>query len=303
MLEVYKKVFVTGGSGFVGRNLKKYKPSWHYMSSVDCDLTDYRKVEKYFSTHHPDAIVHLAGRVGGIKENSENQADFYHKNVLINANVLRAAHVCKIDRVLSSLSTCAFPNKVEKYPFTEDDIYLGPPAPTNFSYGMAKRMLHVGSVSYRKQYDRNFSTFCPSNVYGPGDYFGEESSHFVASLINKIHNTKKHGIIELWGTGKPLRQQLYVTDLCRLIPILLSEHNSEVPLIVAPDENLSIFQMADISRKQLNKQVEFVFNGNLEGQFRKDGSNASLKDLVCNMRFTKFSEGIEKTYQWFLENK
>ena len=300
---MYEKVCVTGGSGFVGKNLKIQKPSWTFLSSTDCDLIDYQQVVDFFLKERPDAIIHLAGRVGGIKENKDNQADFYYKNCAININVLQAAHHCGINRVLSSLSTCAFPNKVEHYPFSEEHFYSGPPAITNFSYGMAKRMLQVGSVAYRNQYNRNFSTFCPSNIYGPHDHFGEQSSHFVASLINKVHNAKDGDTIELWGTGAPLRQQLYVPDLCRLIPRLLVEHNGALPLIVAPSENLSIKEMTQALSSQVNKEVNFIFNGKLDGQFRKDGDNTSLKDIIPDVDFTKFAAGVRKTYLWFKENR
>jgi len=300
---MYKNVYVTGGTGFVGKNLKTHRPSWNFLSSKDCDLTDYNQVVDFLHNKQPDAIVHLAGRVGGIKENNDNQADFYYKNCAINTNILQAAHQCGINRVLSSVSTCAFPNKVKNYPFSESDFYSGPPAPTNFSYGMTKRMLHVGSVAYRKQYGRNFSTFCPSNVYGPHDHFGKKSSHFVASLINKVYNAKSGDTIELWGTGNPLRQQLYVSDLCDLIPILLERHNDEIPLIVAPSENLSIYEMSQILKKQVNKNLNFVFNGNLDGQYRKDGSNTCLRELVPSVDFTSFHDGVRETYEWFLENK
>tara|TARA_R100000951_G_scaffold82681_2_gene70345 strand:- start:424 stop:1368 length:945 start_codon:yes stop_codon:yes gene_type:complete len=299
----YKKVCVTGGSGFVGRNLRKVMPEWTYMSSQDCDLTDHKQVEEYFKKEKPSAIIHLAGRVGGIKENNENQADFYLENTLINTNVLNAAHNCNIDRILSSLSTCAFPNQVDKYPFEEKDFFKGPPAETNFSYGFTKRMLHVASMSYRKQYGRNYSTFCPSNLYGPEDHFGKESSHFIASLIHKVSNAINGQKIELWGTGAPLRQQLYVQDLCVLIPMLLKTHNTDLPLIVAPNENLSILDMANILNSQVDKEIFFYFNGNLDGQFRKDGLNHALVDLLGCFKFTKFEDGVRQTYKWYLENK
>ena len=124
---------------------------------------------------------------------------------------------------------------------------------------MTKRMLQVASVAYRKQHGRNFSTFCPSNLYGPGDHFGKESSHFVASLIHKVSVAEEGEEMELWGTGKPLRQQLYVEDLCKLIPVLLESHNTELPLIVAPDENLSIKEMANSLNHELGKKIIFKF--------------------------------------------
>jgi len=168
---------------------------------------------------------------------------------------------------------------------------------------MTKRMLQVGSISYRKQYGRNYSTFCPSNIYGPGDHFDSESSHFVASLISKVANAKNGDTLSFWGTGKPMRQQLYVDDLCNIIPMLLERHNTECPLIVAPDENLTIKQMVDTMVKYSGKDIKVIFNGKLDGQFRKDGSNEKFKDILPNYRFTNFYDGIINTYEWYLENK
>ena len=179
-------VLVTGGSGFVGERLKKYKPEWQYVSSAEYDLTSLQECNRMFKELQPTSVVHLAARVGGIKDNAHNAGAFYYQNVMINTNLIHSAYSNGIKRVLSSLSTCAFPERTKIYPFEEENLFDGPPAPTNFSYGMAKRMLHVQSCAYRKQYKVNYSTFCPSNLYGPGDHFGNESSHFVASLVHKV---------------------------------------------------------------------------------------------------------------------
>lgn len=297
------KVLVTGGSGFLGTRLSISKPDWIYVSSRDCDLTDQKATKELLNDLKPSAILHLAARVGGIKDNAENQADFYYLNTMINVNILNEAHSANINRVLSALSTCAFPDKVSNYPFTESNFFSGPPAKTNFSYGMTKRMLHVASMSYRKQYNRDYSTFCPSNIYGPGDHFDTEKSHFVPALLSKLYLAEDGQQIELWGTGKPLRQQLYVDDLVRIIPMLLEKHNTEIPLIVAPNENLSINQMTEIACDILKKNITISYNGKLDGQYRKDGSNDKLLKLIGNFEFTSFQDGISKTYNWLSENK
>ena len=300
---MYERVLVTGGSGFVGRRLQKVQPQWDYISSKEYDLTSKEACQQMFEDKKPDAVVHLASKVGGIKENSLKQAEFYYVNTSINTNVLDAAKQFKVNRVLSLLSTCAFPNVLEAYPFTEDDLFRGPPAPTNFSYGFTKRMLQVQSISYRKQYGLNYSTFCPSNVYGPEDNFDLNSSHFVAALARKLSTASAGQEVEFWGTGAPLRQQLYVDDLAKLIPLLLENHNTDFPLIVSPNENLSIKQMIQIALKKVGKELNVVFNNQLDGQYRKDGSNKELKKIITDIEFTPFDSGFEKTYKWYEENK
>ena len=299
---VIEKVIVTGGTGFLGKRLQIEKPEWNYLSSKDCDLTKSSQVAELINDLKPDAIVHLAARVGGIKDNIEKQAEYYHANTLINTNIIHEAHLAGIDRVLSSLSTCAFPERVQYFPFPEEMFFDGPPTITNFSYGMTKRMLHVSSMAYRKQYGHNYSTFCPSNLYGPGDHFGEESSHFVASLVDKLARANEGDTVELWGTGLPLRQQLYVDDLCKIIPLLLKQHNTSTPLIVAPKENLTILEMARTLTEQIGKSVRLSFNGKMDGQFRKDGDNTQLLQLIGPFQFMKFKEGIKYAYKWHLEN-
>jgi len=302
MNEKHERVLVTGGTGFVGKNLQEQKPNWIYVSSKHYDLTIPNECRQMYRDTQPDAVIHLAARVGSIKDNTENQAEYYFQNTMINTNVVHEAYKGGIKRLLASLSTCAFPDKLESYPFTEQDLLRGPPAPTNFSYGHTKRSLHVQCHSYRKQYGLNYSTFCPSNIYGPADHFDSEASHFVPSLVSKLYNLKNN-TLTLWGTGTPLRQQLYVDDLATIIPILLEHHNTELPLIVAPDENLSINQMANIAIKKLNKNVIIEYNGELDGQHRKDGDNSKLKQIIGDFEFTSFEQGIEKTYQWYKEHR
>lgn len=298
------RVLVTGGSGFVGTRLKIHKPQWVYVSSKDFSLLDELEVAYMYEDIKPDAVVHLAARVGGIKDNAENQVEFFEHNTLMNLNVLKMGYEFGVKRILSSLSTCAFPDKVASYPFSEEDFFTGPPAETNFSYGYTKRMLHVLSLSYRKQHGVNYSTFCPSNIYGPNDHFDTEKSHFVPALISKVSKMTDGDTLRLWGTGRPLRQQLYVDDLCEIIPKLLVHHNSDMPLIVTPDENLSIDEMAKTLISQLNKNVKIVYNNILDGQFRKDGKNNHLKNVLQeDFEFTKFKDGVMKTYNWYKETK
>tara|TARA_R100000008_G_C3581279_1_gene168674 strand:+ start:338 stop:1234 length:897 start_codon:yes stop_codon:yes gene_type:complete len=297
------KVVVTGGSGFLGRNLKKYRPEWVYLSSRECNLLLLDQCDMILRKYNPDAIVHLAGMVGGIKDNLENQAEYYYKNTIINTNLIHSAHKNGVKRVLASLSTCAFPDVLPLYPFKEEDMYNGLPAISNLSYGYTKRSLHMQVLSYRTQYGLNYSTFCPSNIYGPGDHFSSEKSHFIAALVTKVSMAANEDTIKLWGTGEPLRQYLYVDDLCDIIPKMLENHNTDIPIIVAPKDNLSIKEMAEKMVGISGKKLRIEFNGKLDGQYRKDGSNKKLLNLIGDYKFTTIEEGLKKTYEWYKENK
>lgn len=296
-------VLVTGGSGFLGKSLKKFKPNWVYLSSEDCNLLDPLQIKKTLNKYRPYAVLHLAGTVGGIKANSERPAEFFHTNSLMSLNLIHECYLANISRMLISLSTCAFPDKVSKYPLTEDNFYDGKPAETNLSYGFSKRLAHVQALSYRKQYGLNYSTFCPSNLYGIGDHFNSESSHFISALITKVSDANPGDVLEMWGTGSPLRQHLYVDDLCKIIPKLLKDHNTDIPLIVAPNENVSISNICSIVNKISGKNLKFVFNGKLDGQYRKDGSNKKLHNLIGDFNYTTLKEGLKITYEWYNVNK
>lgn len=291
------KIFVTGGSGFLGRRLKLIKPEWIYLSSKDLNLFDYDNLLYFLRKEQPEAVIHLAAKVGGIKYNAENPADFYSDNCRMNLNIVKACQVAKVPRLLAALSTCAFPDTVSSYPFKEEDIFSGPPSETNLPYGYTKRSMFVHINTVRKQYGLNYSCFCPSNLYGPEDSFDLETSHFVSSAIRKIKES--NGFCEFWGTGNPMRQQLYVDDLARAIPLLLKEHNSSIPIIVAPNENLTIKQMINIIQNVMDKDVNITFNGKFDGQFRKDGSNERFIKMFPEFKFTSFYNGIKDTINWY----
>jgi GDP-L-fucose synthase len=297
------KVVVTGGTGFVGKRLKKIKPEWTYLSSKDYDLVSTEESERMYQELQPDAVVHMAGKVGGIKANNVKPAEFYYLNTMINTNIVHQGYLHGVKRILASLSTCTFPDVVQQYPLTERDILSGSPAKTNLSYGYSKRSLYIQINSYRKQYGLDYSTFCPSNIYGPEDNFDYDSSHFVPALVRKFCEASDGDVLEFWGTGQALRQEIYVDDLAKIIPVLLEKHHSDVPVIVSPHENFSILEMINTLRDQLNKDVQIKFNNELDGQFRKDGSNKYLLNLIGEFGFTPFAEGVKRTYNWYKENR
>lgn len=292
-------VLVTGGRGFVGKNLQLVKPDWIYVGRENADLTSYEHCKELIQHHNPDAIVHLASLVGGIQYNINNPARIITDNVLMNTNVLEAARTQDVPRVLSCLSTCAFPDHVSEYPMTEDDILAGPPQQTNLPYSFSKRLLYVQTMAMREQYGLNYTCFCPSNIYGPCMDIDLDGGHLVGALINKIESAHDGKIIKVFGTGTPLRQQLYVKDLIKIIPLLLEHHNEHHPVIVAPPENLSVREITEECIRQSGKNLTIEFSGGQDGQYRKDGSSDLLFRIIGDFQFTPFSDGIKQTFDWF----
>lgn len=299
---MYNKVLVTGGNGFLGKRLKITKPEWNYLSSKEVDLTKPNELYSYIKDHKVDAVIHLAAKTGGIKHSVENQSDFHYYNSIMGTNLLRECHKAGIGRVLSCLSTCCYPDVTDNYPMNEGQFLDGEPTNTNYGYALAKRELYKQTNFYRKFYNLNYSTFTPCNLYGPEANFNDTSSHFIASLIKKIYLAKDGENIELYGSGMPKRQHLYIDDLAKLIPELLNKHNTEIPINIAPKENLSISEISNIALKSIEKKVNIVFNNKLDGQIRKDVDNTQLLKLCGDISFTTLSDGIKKTYKWYSEN-
>tara|TARA_Y100000310_G_scaffold334572_1_gene414676 strand:- start:761 stop:1678 length:918 start_codon:yes stop_codon:yes gene_type:complete len=295
------KVAVTGGTGFLGKSLQRMVPKWTYLSSSDVNLSSLPELCDFLAEGKFDTVIHLAARVGGIKDNIDHPAEFFYENTIMNSNVVHACYKTGIKRLLSTLSTCAFPNRAAFYPFAEEELLAGPPAKTNRSYGFTKRALYIQTLAYREQYGLNYSCISPSNLYGPGDNFDSENSHFVPAMVKKFHEAKNGDTLTFWGNGRPLRQQLFVDDLCVAIPHLLVKHCSDVPLLVVPNENLSIKEMVSACRTIANKDLDIRFEGDsaLSGQYRKDGSNRKFKELLPFFKFTSFIDGLRQTYDWY----
>lgn len=294
------KVLVAGGSGFLGKRLKLVEPKWIYLSSNELDLTKKGGLYEYLKDNNIEAVINLAAKTGGIKDNVKNQSDFYYYNSIISKNILRECYEAKIPRVLSCLSTCCYPDVSDSYPMKEEQLLDGEPTETNYGYALAKRELYRQTNFYRNFYNLNYSTFTPCNLYGPEANFDDDSSHFIASLIKKIFYAKNEENIELYGSGKPTRQHLYIDDLAKIIPKLLYYHNSEIPINVAPKENLSIKEISNIAIKKINKNLNVTFNNNLDGQIRKDVDNSRLLNLLGDISFTSLEDGIKLTYDWYV---
>ena len=289
------KILITGGNGMVGKHLQEILPNATYIGSKECDLTSWKEVEYMMFLHKPNHIIHLAAKVGGIQDNIAKPAEYFEDNILINTHILKASKQFNIKRFTGILSTCIYPNVVENYPMKEEDMFLGPPTQTNFSYGYAKRCLAVHIDAYNKQYGTKYNYLIPCNLYSEYDNFNNESKmHFMTALLKKIKSSKE--TLNLLGTGKPLRQFMYAGDLARIIKEVIDKDITD-SFNVATSENLSINEMANISLNILNKKLKIEYsNPELDGQFRKDVCNKKLLSYIPHFKFTSFEEGIKKVY-------
>ena len=279
----------------VGKHLQEILPKATYIGSKDCDLTSWKEVEYMMFLQKPEHIIHLAAKVGGIQDNIAKPAEYYDNNILINTHILRASKQFEVKKFTGILSTCIYPDTIENYPMKEEDMFLGPPTKTNFSYGYAKRCLAVQIDAYNEQYGTKYNYLIPCNLYSEYDNFNNENKmHFMTSLLKKIKSSKE--TLHLLGTGKPLRQFMYAGDLARIIKEVIDNDITD-NFNVATSENLSIDEMANISLNILNKNLKIKYSKpELDGQFRKDVCNKKLLNHFPNFKFTSFKKGIKKVY-------
>jgi len=291
-------ILITGGSGMVGNSLKKFLPEAVYVSSKDYDLTKENDVTEMFKKYNPTKVVHLAARVGGIIDNIEHPHDYFIENIKMNTFMVEQSFKHNVKQFIGILSTCIYPDTVQNYPMTEDDLHLGPPTITNFSYGYSKRSFAVQIDALNKQYGTKYQYLTPCNLYGENDKMGH-NSHFVAALLEKIikaNNENKDEIL-LFGTGKPLRQFMHSDDLAWVINECLNNDIYE-SFNVASKENLSIKEMAEKTLKVLGlEHIKIKFDSTKpDGQYRKDVSIDKLNNLLPNFNSLTFEKGIKRVY-------
>ena len=289
---------VTGGSGLVGSAIESnFKPSSEYVN-----LMHVEDIIRYITRNKIDSIIHCAAKVGGIKANSDHLGEFFYKNVIMNANLLHAAHEAGVKKVVSFMSTCIFPDDVE-YPLTPCQIHMGEPHPSNYSYAYAKRMLEVQSRAYRDQYGSNFVTVIPCNIYGPNDNFNLDSGHVIPSLIHKCYLAKQNNTdFEIWGTGQAYREFIYSKDVAYIAQWVLENYDEYEPLIISPDEEISIATIAQEIAWRMEFEGNIVYNGMRDGQLKKPSNNMTLKHMLPDYTFVPIEVGLRRTIEWFIEN-
>lgn len=305
-------VLVTGGSGLVGKGVEfavqqdpRPNEKWIFMSSKDADLRDLEATRAFFKSVQPTHVIHLASVVGGLFRNMRENFNFLDTNMTINRNVMHTCHELGVTKLVSSLSTCIFPDKTT-YPIDESMIHLGPPHDSNFGYAYAKRMIDIYNRAYSQQFGIKYTSVIPTNVFGPHDNFHLEDGHVLPALLHKVYLAQENGTpMTVFGSGKPLRQFIYSRDLGRLMVWVLRDYDEVEPIIlsVAEEDEVSIGQVAEFVAEGMGFSGELVYDtSKADGQYKKTASNAKLRRYLPHFEFTPMKEAIRETCHWFQTN-
>ena len=300
------RVLVTGGTGMVGCAFRStQEDQFIKVGSSSFDLSNFTDCLNLISKHRPDAVIHLAAKVGGVKGNTDYVADFYTENILINTYLLEACRWYKVSKVVSLLSTCIYPDSA-KYPLTEEQIHGGEPHESNFGYAYAKRMLHIQSKAYRKQYGCNYVCAVPNNIFGKGDNFDLENGHVIPAIIRKIYEAKKNNnpSVTFWGDGTPLREFTYNQDIANALVFLLKNYDESMPVNIGNTKEVSIRHVVEKVSKIYGYEGEILWDTSKpSGQFRKPSSNQRFIDLGWDeSSYTSLDSGLKFTCKWFADN-
>ena len=272
-------------------------------SSRDLDFTDRIATIQELKKDKPDALIIAAAKVGGIGANSAFPVDFLSLNLQIQTNLMDAAHLADVERLLFLGSSCIYP-KFAPQPIEEESLLTGLLEPTNEPYAIAKIAGIKLINAYRKQYGRRWISAMPTNLYGPGDNFDFETSHVLPALIAKFHDAKyrKMNSVMLWGDGTPLREFLHVHDLAKACEILMKEYDDESPINIGSGQEISIHELAKIIAKTVG------YGGRIE--FDQSKPNGTPRKALQNNRISRLGwkpeinlpDGISTTYEWYLSS-
>lgn len=310
-----RRILVTGGTGLIGKAIqrvianeedwKRVDDQWFFIGSKDCDLTNYEETRKLFERIMPTHVINLAAMVGGLFHNLRHNLQFFTKNMAIAQNVLQCCHEFDVQKCVSCLSTCIFPDKTT-YPIDETMIHNGPPHESNFGYSYAKRMIDVLNRGYAQEYGRKYVSAIPCNVFGPHDNYNLEDGHVIPALIHKCYLAKRDGTpLTVFGSGKPLRQFIYSLDLARLFLWTLMEYSEIEPIIlsVGEEDEVSIGNVVDSIVKSMGFEGQVIYDSTkADGQYKKTASNKKLRSFFPDFKFTPFEEAINGSVKWFVEN-
>jgi GDP-L-fucose synthase len=309
MIKKDDKIFVTGHNGLVGsavlRALQKKKfKNIITINRNDLDLFDQKKVNLFLKKKKPKVVIISAAKVGGIKANNNYRADFIRENLQIQINLIHGCHINNIDKIIFLGSSCVYPKDCN-LPIKENYLLTGKLEETNEPYAIAKIAGIKMCESYNRQYGRRYISLMPTNTFGPGDNYNLENSHFIPAILRKLYeakiNNKKY--INLWGTGKPKREIIYVDDLAEAIIFFLNKKIKHNLINIGTSKEYSIKEIANQIIKILNLNIKIKFNNNP----KYDGIQSKILDTNVASKYgwtpkIKFEEAIIKTYQDLVRN-
>lgn len=303
------RIYVAGHRGKAGSALVRRLQSEGYGNLLvrtreELDLFDARAVDRFFDAERPAYVFLLAARVGGIQANAALPAEFIRENLLIQTNVIDAAHRVGVRRLLFPAGSCIYP-RVAEQPMPEAIVGTGPMEPTSIAYATAKMAGITMCASYRRQYGDEFLTVVPATLYGPGDHFDPRSSHVLPALLLKLHEAKERGeqSVTLWGTGTPRREFLHVDDLARALLFLMNGPAFEGLLNVGAGSDLSIRELAEKIASVVGYRGRVEFDPSQpDGAPRKMLDSSKISSMGWKPRIP-LEEGIRSTYEWFLRHR
>ena len=302
------RIFVAGHRGLVGSAVVRALRAQGFenlllRTRAELDLTDQAAVYRFFEAERPDYVFLVAGKVGGILANSSYPADFIRDNLMIQSNVIDAAHRYGARKLLDLGSSCIYPKHAPQ-PMTEDCLLSGALEPSNEWYAVAKIAGLKMCQAYRRQHGFDAISLMPTNLYGPGDNFDLDSSHVLPAMLRKFHDAKLRGDdhVMLWGTGTPRREFLHVDDLARACLYVMEHYEGEAFLNVGVGVDVSIRELAGMVQEVVG------FSGRIDWDASKpDGTPRKLLDVsrihaLGWQAAIPFREGVEATYQWYLQH-
>lgn len=307
-MEKNSRIYVAGHTGMVGSALVRGLKSKGYNNIIfkthgELDLTDQALTEKFFEAEKPEYVFLAAAKVGGIHANSTYPADFIMENMLIECNVIRSAHANNVKKLMFLGSSCIYP-KMCPQPIKEEYLLTGELEPTNEAYALAKISGIMMCRSYNKQYGTKYVSAMPASLYGVNDRFNINNSHVIPSMIIKIHNAKKLNkpFVELWGTGTPLREFLYVDDMADACIFLMNTYEGNDFVNIGSGQEISIRNLAGIIKKAIGYQGELIFDASKpDGTPRRVLDNAKIISTGWSPKIG-MEEGIRREYEYYLNH-
>lgn len=302
------KIYVAGHRGLVGSAIVRSLERQGYTNVIgrthkELDLCNQAAVDEFFNKEKPDVVVLAAAKVGGINANNTTPAEFAYINMQIQCNVIDCCHRYNVKKLLFLGSTCIYP-RMAPQPIPEDALLTGPLEETNEAYAIAKISGLEMCKFYKRQYGDDFISCMPTNLYGPHDNYDLSGSHVMPAMIRKFHDAKVKNLpsVELWGTGTPLREFLYVDDMADACVFLLENYSGEQHVNIGTGKEISIKQLAETVKSVVGYEGEIIWNKDMpDGTPRKLTDVTKLHSLGFKHK-VDLEEGVQLAYDWFKDN-